>query len=110
KQLIAIGVSTPQPVSLLPGVPPISSVLPGYALSSWNVLAVPAGTPSEVVEILSKACDKVLHTPEVVEKARSFGSEIVGGTPESVAKFLKEERIRWETAVKSAKLDKNTFQ
>ena len=110
KQLIAIGVSTTQPVSLLPGVPPISSVLPGYSLSSWNVLAVPAGTPKEVVEILSKASDKVLHTQEVMERARSFGSETVGGTPDSVAKFLKEERVRWEAAVKAAKLDKNTFR
>lgn len=110
KQLIAVGVSTAQPVSLLPGVPPISSVLPGYSLSSWNVLAVPAGTPKDVVEILSKASDKVLHAPEVVEKAKSFGSEVVGGTPESVVKFLKEERVRWEAAVKAAKLDKNTFR
>jgi len=110
KQLIAIGVSTTQPVSLLPGVPPISSVLPGYSLSSWNVLAVPAGTPKEVVEILSKASDKVLHTQEVMDKARSFGSETVGGTPDSVARFLKEERVRWEAAVKAAKLDKNTFR
>jgi len=110
KQLIAIGVSTAEPVSLLPGVPPISTVLPGYSLSSWNVLAAPAGTPKDVVEILSKASDKVLHTPEVMEKARSFGSEVVGGTPESVARFLKEERVRWEAAVKAAKLDKNTFR
>jgi tripartite-type tricarboxylate transporter receptor subunit TctC len=110
KQLIAIGVSTTQPVSLLPGVPPISSVLPGYSLSSWNVLAVPAGTPKEVVEILSKASDKVLHTQEVMDKARSFGSETVGGTPDSVARFLKEERVRWEAAVNAAKLDKNTFR
>jgi tripartite-type tricarboxylate transporter receptor subunit TctC len=110
KQLIAIGVSTTEPVSLLPGVPPIGSVLPGYSLSSWNVLAAPAGTPKDVIEILSKASDKVLHTPNVTEKARSFGSEVVGGTPDSVAKFLKEERVRWEAAVKAAKLDKNTFR
>jgi tripartite-type tricarboxylate transporter receptor subunit TctC len=110
KQLIAIGVSTAQPVSLLPGVQPISSVLPGYSLSSWNVLAVPAGTPKDVIEILSKASDKVLHTQEVMDKARSFGSETVGGTPDSVAHFLKEERVRWESAVKAAKLDKNTFR
>ncbi len=110
KQLVAIGVSTTQPVSLLPGVPPISTVLPGYSLSSWNVLAVPAGTPKDVIEILSKASDKVLHTPEVMEKARSFGSEVVGGTPESVVGFLKEERVRWEAAVKAAKLNKNTFR
>ena len=110
KQLIAIGVSTTQPVSLLPGVPPISSVLPGYSLSSWNVLAVPAGTPKDVIAILSKASDKVLHTQEVMDRARSFGSETVGGTPDSVARFLKEERVRWEAAVNSAKLDKNTFR
>ncbi len=110
KQLIAIGVSTTEPVSLLPGVPPIASVLPGYSLSSWNVLAAPAGTPKDVIEILSKASDKVLHTPNVMEKARSFGSEVVGGTPDTVAKFLKEERVRWEAAVKAAKLDKNTFR
>ncbi len=110
KQLIAIGVSTTQPVSLLPGVPSINSVLPGYSLSSWNVLAVPAGTPKEVVEILGKASDKILHTPDVVEKARSFGSEPVGGMPDTVARFLKEERVRWEAAVKAAKLDKNTFR
>jgi tripartite-type tricarboxylate transporter receptor subunit TctC len=110
KQLVPIGVSTTEPVSLLPGVPPIASVLPGYSLSSWNVLAAPAGTPKNVIEVLSKASDKVLHTPEVMEKARSFGSQVVGGTPTSVAEFLKQERVRWEAAVKAAKLDKNTFR
>ena len=110
KQLIALGVSTTDPVALLPGVPPIVSVLPGYSLSSWNVLAVPAGTPEDVIAKLSAACDKVLHTPEVMEKARSFGSQVVGGTPQSVVTFLKEERVRWEAAVKAAKLGKNTFR
>jgi len=110
KQLIALGVSTKEPVSLLPGVPPIASVLPGYSLSSWNVLAVPAGTPKDVVAKLSAASDKVLHTTTVMEKARSFGSQVVGGTPDSVVAFLKEERVRWLAAVKAAKLDKNTFR
>ena len=110
KQLIALGVSTEAPVSLLPGVPPIASVLSGYSLSSWNVLAVPAGTPNDVVAKLSAACDKVLHTPEVMAKARSFGSQVVGGSPQSVVAFLKGERVRWEGAVKAAKLDKNTFR
>ena len=110
KQLIALGVSTEASVSLLPGVPPIASVLSGYSLSSWNVLAVPAGTPNDVVAKLSAASDKVLHTPEVMAKARSFGSQVVGGSPQSVVAFLKEERVRWEGAVKAAKLDKNTFR
>ena len=50
-QFIALGVSTKEPVSLLPGVPPIDSVLKGYELSSWNMLAMPANTPKDIVEI-----------------------------------------------------------
>ncbi|HEY2758811.1 MAG TPA: tripartite tricarboxylate transporter substrate binding protein [Pseudolabrys sp.] len=105
-QLLALGVSTKDPVSLLPGVPPIDSVLKGYSLSSWNVLAMPAGTPKDIVAKVSAECDRILHMPEVVARLRSFGSEPVGGTPEEVAAFLKSERVRWEAAIKAAKIVK----
>lgn len=109
-QLLALGVSTKEALSLLPGVPPIATVLPGYELSSWNVMAVPRGTPKEIVDKLSAECDRILRLPEVAEKMRSFGSEPVGGTPEQVADFLKAERVRWEAAVKAARIDKNEFK
>jgi tripartite-type tricarboxylate transporter receptor subunit TctC len=107
--LMALGVSTKESVSLLPGVPPIDSVLPGYELSSWNVMAVPAGTPKEIVDKLSAECQRILQIPEVISKMRSFGSEPVGGNSEEVASFLKTERVRWEAAVKAAKLKKDQF-
>jgi tripartite-type tricarboxylate transporter receptor subunit TctC len=109
-QLIALGISSKDPATLLPGVPPIGSVLNGYQLSSWNVLAVPASTPKDIVANLSVESDRVLHLPNVVERARSFGSETVGGTPEEVAAFLRDERVRWESAIKAAKLGKDTFK
>ena len=105
-QLVALGVSTREPVSLLPGVPPINSVLEGYELSSWNALAMPANTPKDIVSLVGKECDRIVHLPEVAEKMRSFGSEPVGGTPEQLAEFLKKERVRWEAAVKAAKIPK----
>jgi tripartite-type tricarboxylate transporter receptor subunit TctC len=105
-QLLALGVSTKDPVSLLPGVPPIDTVLKGYALSSWNVLAMPAGTPKEIIEKVSAECDRIVRIPEVAENMRSFGSEPFGGTPEEVAAFLKSDRMRWEAAVKAAKIPK----
>lgn len=105
-QLLALGVSTPAPVSLLPGVPPIGSVLKGYSLSSWNVLAMPAGTPKDIVEKVSAEVNRIAHLPDVAQKMRSFGSEPVGGTPDEVAAFLKDERVRWEAAVKAANIPK----
>ena len=105
-QLLALGVSTTEPVSLLPGVPPIGSVLKGYSLSSWNVIAMPAGTPKEIVEKVSAEVNRIVHLPEVAEKMRSFGSEPVGGRPDETAAFLKDERGSWEAAVKAANIPK----
>jgi tripartite-type tricarboxylate transporter receptor subunit TctC len=105
-KLIALGVSTKEPVALLPGVPPIDSVLKGYELSSWNVLAMPAKTPKDIVNLIAKECDRIVHLPKVAETMRSFGSEPVGGTPEQTAEFLKSERPRWEAAIKAAKIPK----
>jgi tripartite-type tricarboxylate transporter receptor subunit TctC len=105
-KLIALGVATGEPISLLPDVPTISSVLKGYELSSWNMLALPAKTPKEIVDIVSKECNRIVQLPEVAEKMRAFGSEPVGGTPEQMQAFLKAERVRWENAVKAAKIPK----
>jgi tripartite-type tricarboxylate transporter receptor subunit TctC len=108
-QLIALGVSTKESVSLLPGVPAIASVLEGYSLSSWNVLALPSDTPREIVAKLSAECDRILHMPDVAEKFASIGSRPVGGSPDDTTAFLKEDRKRWESAIRAAKITKGQF-
>jgi tripartite-type tricarboxylate transporter receptor subunit TctC len=104
--LIAIGVSTAKPVSLLPGVPPIGSVVTGYQASSWNALSAPAKTPHDIVDKLSVTANAILKKPDVIEKFRAVGSEPVGGTPADVEKFFAVERIRWKRAVEVAHLQK----
>ncbi len=104
--LMAIGVSTAEPVALLPGVPPIGTVVKGYQASSWNALSVPAKTSREIVTKLSTEANAILRKPEVIDKIRAIGSEPIGGTPEQVEKFFAEERVRWKQAVDVAKLQK----
>lgn len=105
-QLMAIGVSTVDPVALLPGVPPIGTVVKGYEASSWNALSAPGGTPPDVVSKLSVEANAILKKPEVIERMRSIGSEPVGGTPADIQKFFVEERLRWKRAVDVANLKK----
>ena len=104
--LIALGVSTKEAVEALPEVPPINTVLKGYELSPWNVLVMPAKTPSEILQQVGRECDRIVHLPEVADKIRLIGSEPVGGSPESTAEFLKAERPKWEAAIKAANIPK----
>src|SRR5882757_1669785 len=103
---VALGVSTATPVTLLPGVPPIGTVVKGYQANSWNALSAPAKTPSDIVAKLSKEANAILKKPDVIDKFRSIGSTPVGGTPDEIEKFFVEERIRWKQAVEMAKLQK----
>lgn len=104
--VIALGISTATPVSLLPDVPPIGSVLKGYELSSWNAMSARAGTPAPIIDRLNQETNRILRNPEVVERFRAIGSEPGGGSPDEVERFFAQERIRWKRAVEAAGVGK----
>jgi tripartite-type tricarboxylate transporter receptor subunit TctC len=99
KQLLPLGVSTRDPVALLPGIPPIAEAVPGYEASSWNALMAPAGTREDIVARLNAATNRVLAKPDIADKLRAFGSEPAGGSVAELAQFLADERVRWKRAV-----------
>ncbi|MEY2883630.1 MAG: hypothetical protein RL490_1354, partial [Pseudomonadota bacterium] len=106
-KLVAIGVTSEQPVASLPGVPPIASVLPGYVAEAWFVLVAPAGTPQAIIDKLSAEVDRILKKPEVMERFAKVGATPVGGTPKQLADFIAAETRKWKEVVKTsgAKVD-----
>jgi tripartite-type tricarboxylate transporter receptor subunit TctC len=99
RQLLALGVTTREPVSLLPGIRPITDVVPGYEASSWNAIMAPAGTPRDIIARLNAETNRILANPDVGDKLRAFGSEPAGGSVEELGRFLVDERARWKRAV-----------
>jgi tripartite-type tricarboxylate transporter receptor subunit TctC len=76
----------------LPDVPTmIESGFPGFVSDTFNALFAPAGTPPEIVALLSRESRAALKTPEAREQARRAGYQIVGGTPEQLAARLAAE-------------------
>jgi tripartite-type tricarboxylate transporter receptor subunit TctC len=76
----------------LPDVPTmIESGFPGFVSDTFNALFAPAGTPAEIIAVLSKASQTALKTPEAREQALRAGYQIVGGTPEQLAARLAAE-------------------
>jgi len=106
-KLVAIGVTSEQPVATLPGVPPIGSVLPGYVAESWFVLVAPAGTPQPIIDKLSAEVDRILKKPDIAERFAKLGATPVGGTPKQLGDFIAAETTKWKEVVKTsgAKVD-----
>lgn len=106
-KLKAIAVTTAQPSSALPGVPPVAATLKGFAIDTWWGLVAPAGTPYDVVAKLNQAFVAALNAPETKARFANLLAEPVANTPEQFGAFMKSELAKYEKVVKAtgAKVD-----
>jgi tripartite-type tricarboxylate transporter receptor subunit TctC len=79
--------------------------VPGFDAAGWGVIAVPAGTPSEIVSKLRAALDATMALPEIQQQIIALGM-IPGSsmTPEALQRFIDSEIARWGKAVTLAGL------
>jgi tripartite-type tricarboxylate transporter receptor subunit TctC len=96
---IAVGGAKRNPQA--PDVPSISEVLPGYSAASWTALFAPPGTPAPVVQKLTSAAAEILRMPDVQKRLADQGDESADMTPAQLAEFLREERERWGSLIKT---------
>lgn len=92
-----IAVAGPKRVPLVPEVPTLteSGIKDGDSLV-WFGMAVPLKTPQAIVRKLNAGVSSALAIPEVQRRLTDLGMEIIGGSSEAAAKFVREEagRIR----------------
>jgi tripartite-type tricarboxylate transporter receptor subunit TctC len=76
--------------------------VPGFEVTGWGGLIVPAGTPKSIVGRLNTELNQALALPQLREKLVSLGSEVAGGTPEQFAALIRKETTKWDEVVKRA--------
>jgi tripartite-type tricarboxylate transporter receptor subunit TctC len=96
----ALGVTSLKRVSVTPEIPTIDEQgLKGFETGSWFGVAVPAGTPREIVTKLHAEVVRIIKLPEVTDRIASEGADFVGDTPEQFTAFFKTEVAKWGKAV-----------
>lgn len=103
-----IAVTSAQRHALLPNVPTMSEA--GYSdltAISWYSIAVPSGTPKEVVQRLNQELNAQLRTPEVKAKFSELAYTTSIMSTDEVRRFVADEIDRWRPVVHSSKI---TFQ
>ena len=79
---------------LLPELPTVAEVLPGYEFTSWTGIAVPAKTPAAIVNKLHSEIVKALQQPDVREQYAKQGAAAHPESPAEFTAFIKVERER----------------
>jgi tripartite-type tricarboxylate transporter receptor subunit TctC len=102
--LRALGVTAAARLKVLPDIPLIGDVLPGYAVTGWLGVGVPKGTPPEIIERLNREANAALADPAVRARMAELGSEPLPGSPGEFAKLIAEETEKWSEVVKFAGL------
>ena len=102
-KLKAIAITSLKRSAQLPDTPTLAeSGYKNFEAASWYGILAPAGTPAPIVQTLNQAINQALAQPDVVEKLRSEGGEVLGGTPEKFSALLKAEVPRWARIVKES--------
>jgi len=94
--------------SVLPDLPTmIEAGVPGFESTAWFGLAMPAGTPREIIVRMNAEGQKAARAPDFIKRMADLGYEIVGGSSEQMASMIQDELKRWGPIVKAsgAKVD-----
>jgi tripartite-type tricarboxylate transporter receptor subunit TctC len=87
----------------LPSVPTIIEAgYPKAVVETWQGIMVPAGTPKDVIQKLSKAFTTVMKNPDVRAKLLKAGFHSSGTSPEAFRKRVLDELPQWKELISKA--------
>jgi tripartite-type tricarboxylate transporter receptor subunit TctC len=96
---LAVGGATRLPT--LPNVPTVAETVPGFDVTPWVGLFLPAKTPKDVVARLSREVEALLKEPEVIKIFEASEIRAAYLDTEPFTRQIKKEMDDWETVIKT---------
>ena len=102
-KLRALAVTSARRSNVMPELPTVAEAgVPGYSVTGWYGLFVPAGTPAPVVNVLHPAVVKALKSKDVSDRLSGEAAVPIGSTPQQFADFVKAEIGKWSSVIQRA--------
>jgi tripartite-type tricarboxylate transporter receptor subunit TctC len=101
RKLIALGVGSQNRLPFAPDVPAIAETLPGFDVSSWIGLALPAGTPADIVKRSSDVILEAMKDPVVIERMKTIGAIADVKNPQQFRDFMHADQEKWQRVIKA---------
>jgi tripartite-type tricarboxylate transporter receptor subunit TctC len=100
-KLRALAVTTTTRSEALPEVPTVAETVPGYEASAFFGMAVPNGTPPEIVDKLNKEVNAALADPNIKARLADLGGILIPGSPADFGKVVGDETEKWAKVIKA---------
>jgi tripartite-type tricarboxylate transporter receptor subunit TctC len=102
-QMRSIGVTTKERSALAPDIPTLAeSGLPGFDISAWTGLFVPAGTPAAIVNRLNVETRQITHDQKYVALIHGMATDVASSSPQAFGQFVRADIARWTAVVNNA--------
>ncbi|MSP97639.1 MAG: hypothetical protein EXR29_10550 [Betaproteobacteria bacterium] len=103
-KLRGLAVTSEQRSSVMPDLPAVNELVPGYTAFTWFGMWAPPGTPKAIVAQLNQAIVRILKKPEVLERLRAGGMEAAPSSPEEYSRFIARDIDKWNKVVKAGNI------
>jgi tripartite-type tricarboxylate transporter receptor subunit TctC len=99
----ALATPSPKRSSLVPAVPTTTEAgMAQWQTYSCIMMLAPKGTPRAIIDRLNREANAAMASDEVKERLAKLGIDAVeSSTPESTAKFIRDEAEKWAPIVKA---------
>jgi tripartite-type tricarboxylate transporter receptor subunit TctC len=101
-QMRMLAVTTAKRAAMAPDLPTMGETLPGYDVTGWYALFVPANTPKDIIQRMYTGVKAATDDPVIRGRLEEQAMIVVGSTPEELGRFHKAELEKWGQLIKEA--------
>jgi tripartite-type tricarboxylate transporter receptor subunit TctC len=103
-RLRALAVTSATRAAVLPDVPAVAEVLPGYEASIYVGITAPRGTPNDVIATLSASINQALNDPGIKKRIADLGDMTLATSPAEFSKLVFDETDKWRKVIQKANI------
>jgi tripartite-type tricarboxylate transporter receptor subunit TctC len=106
-RLRALAVTTRSRVDVLPDVPVMNDVVPGYEASAWVGFGAPKDTPAGIIDSLNRHVNAGLADPTIAANIAALGGAVIAMSPAEFGKLIAEDAAKWAQVIRAANIKMN---
>jgi len=104
-RLRALAVASDKRIAALPDLPTVAESGPqGFEAWAWQVLAVPEGTPREIIARINAEYRKAIGMPELRQKLIDAGIDPLQSSPQDASAYIRSEALKWAKVISEGKI------